>query len=345
MADINIRTNTELDQEFIRNDFVDALDSMLLFADVITPGVYPGNEGNQYKWILDADLTGATTTNAIDGGTTNDIGLGGGVVGQSAAVLPLDINEAAYAPGELISTMKKYGSFVPIDVKDIDFMPTSTLENLSARVRRSGRQTLDTLVRAEADGSGTTFDPALGAGTTTVLDITVGIALATDIMTAAFAIQAVNALEQNNAVPFSNGMYRMIINTTAKGHLETEAGLATNEVTWSKVNKHVSGMTGQEKIIKGIIGGLGGGAFSHTTEVATDTSTTADSFANLGFADEGMGGVHMNDMEPEVFINRAGSDQVFDPYRITGTVSFRFRFIPQLLRSESVVKFRAATGS
>ncbi len=332
-------SSSALDTTWIKSKVIDALENNLQLAPLATPGDLPSNSGSTLKWILDANTTGGTEVNAL----TNS---GGTEVVYSTN--RDSVNEAAYAPTAVSAQMETYGIFVPVRRKDMKQMPKGQMTNLGKRVEYRMRKLIDTLLRATVDGTGTGYFPSMGSGTTntrkSIGDGTNDTTLsATDYLTAEdVALVTGLDLESTDAEPFSNGMYAGIFHSVSATHLRTD--VSTARITWEGINKFVSGLNGQEKILKGTMGAITGTMCMRSNNITTSTVDTRSAYNNIILAQDGVGNASMGDMGPDVFINESGKESMSDPHRLFATVAGQAELAPALLDvNRAAVLYSTAT--
>jgi len=124
-------------------------------------------------------------------------------------------------------------------------------------------------------------------------------------------------------------MFAVIVHSVPRTHLVTD--VSTSRLTWEQINKYVSGFSGQEKLLNGVVGGIAGGMVFLSNNITTATVDTISAYANLVLAQDGLGAASQGGMNPDVFINKPSSNSTDNPYRIFGTVSFVFQTAPKLL--------------
>lgn len=303
--------------EYIRRKTIKSLENNLVFADFGTPGELPTGQGQTLRWPIDANL--ALSQGVTLAALTHD---------DNAAELLYSNqspNEAAYNVTHVDAQLNTYGSFIPVRTTDLNKMPEGVMDRMSARLEYRARLDIDTLCRVTLDNNpaGTTLVPdmadtadntraSIGSGTNNAVVNT------TDQLTAEDIALATGDLEALDVEPFSNGMYAAAIHSVPATHLRTD--VSTSRLTWESINKHVSGMTGQEKIIKGTIGGITGTMVFRTNNIGQATvNTIANVYHNLVMGQDAFGIASMGDMSPQII-----REPVNHPYKMLETIAFRY---------------------
>lgn len=315
-------TFTDSDTTYILPKAIQALEKKFVMADYASPAYLPDNVGTTARWVIPSNQVLGTTTNALDdtGGTPLTYAT------RSAK------NQVAYTETSVSAPIRTYGAFTPMRRADMDNLRKQLADNISDRLGYLGNLCLDTLLRAAIDGSGTAFNPSMGAGTTTtrksIGDGTVNTTIsATDELTAEDLALGVGDLRINDAEPFDNGYIAAVIHAGAEVDVITD--VSATRLNWQEVNKHTPGLTGALKIPKGLIGGIAGAMVVRSNNITTSTVDTFSSYNNLLLSQDALGCLHMNDMKPKVFINDANS--VDDPHRQYKTIAFQFRAAPKMI--------------
>jgi hypothetical protein len=317
-------TFTDSDTTYILSKAVKTLEKKFVLLDKCTPATLPDNSGTTARWVIPANQALGTVTNALDdtGGT------------PLTYATRSSKNQVSYTETGVTAPIRTYGAFTPQRRADMDNLRKQLADNISERLGYLGNLCLDTLIRTTVDGTGTSFAPSMGAGTTTtrksIGDGTVNTTLvAADELTAEDIALGIGDLRMNDAEPFDNGMMAVIVHAGAEVDVITD--VSATRLNWQEVNKHTSGITGALKIPKGLIGGIAGGMVERSNNIGTQTIDAIAAYANLVLSDGAVGMLHMNDMKPQVFINDAFS--VDDPHRQYKTVAFQFRAAPKLIES------------
>lgn len=339
MADLK-RTvaSNNYDTTVILSKVIPTLEKKFVLGDLASPAVLGAHKGSTARWLQDtnfdpASLDSGSAYNALtnDGGTpitfaTRDT-----------------FNEDTFAGASVEAQIHTYSVFVPVRKPDMDQMPASLGERLASRLAYAGRLVWDTLLRAQADGSGTGFAPSMGSGTTKTRksigdgtnDTTIS---ATDQLTAEDIALVVNDLRKLDAEPFSGGRYAVVIHAGSEGHVITDVSSA--RLTWKDANQYVGGASGQSKILDGAVGAIAGADVMTSNNITTSTVDSETAYNNLAIADWGLGTLSMGDAKPRVFINDAPS--VADPHRFYKTYCFQFEMAPKLLDVNRVFLLYAA---
>lgn len=333
MADVKRSVSSSAyDQTHILSKAIPTLEANLVFADFAEPAVLPDHEGTTARWLLDTNID----PDNIDGSNTKTLDALNHASGGNIDWSTRDsVHEADFAGSKVEASLYTYGAFIPLQRKDLKAMPRSMQERVGKRLGYLGAVTLDTLLRAFVDGSkSAAVSPDPGSGTTTtrksIGDGTVDTTLsATDYLTAEDVALIVGDLRANDAQPFDNGMFAVVIHPGAETDLVTD--VSASRLNWQEINKYVSGVSGQEKITKGEVGGIAGGMVFRSSQIATSTVDTRSAYNNICLGTFGIGNVSMGDAKPRLFVNQPGSSSMSDPYRFYATVSFQFDAAPKLL--------------
>lgn len=312
-------TGSALDQTYLAQKALETLEDEHVLADFATPGELPDHAGSTLHWHIHDNFANATVTNALDGGTPITWGSSGNMD---------SLNQEEYTVTDISKQIQTYGAFIPARKSDLKNMTKDVMDGLAARMAYLMHNTNDTLLRAALDGSGSGFDPNMGAGTTTTRtsigdgnnDTTLS---ATDLLTAEDIALAVGDLRANNARPFSNGLYAVIIHSASETHLITD--VSDSRLTFSEINKYVSGASGQEKLTKGDVGAVARGMVFVSNNITTSTVGSETGYNNLVLAKDGLGNVKMSDSAVRVFVNKSNESSMSDPHRMFCTVAGQFK--------------------
>lgn len=324
--------SSKYDQTHILSKAIPTLEKRLVFADFAEPAVLPDHEGSTARWLSDSNIdptdidgSAATTYDALNHAS-------GGNIQYSTRD---GKNQANFTGTSVEASIYTYGAFVPLFRKDLKVMPRSMQDRVGARLGYLGSLTLDSLLRAVVDGTFSgTYNPDTGSGTTTTRksigdgtnDTTLS---ATDYLTAEDIALVVGDLKAEDAEPFDNGMYAVVIHSGGETDLITD--VSSSRINWQEINKYVSGVSGQEKITRGEVGGVAGGMVFRSNNIATGTIDTRSAYHNVALAQWAIGNLSMGDMKPRVFVNKSGSSSMSDPHRFYSTVAFQFDAAPKLL--------------
>ena len=320
----NIGSST-LDTTYISTRNIKTLENNLVAAELGTPGEIAMNSGSTIRWHIDTNLTGATATNSL----TNDAGT------PIAWSTRDSFNEDTPAYTGVEAQLQVYGTFIPVRNQDLDQMPRGMMDRISSRISYRARKTIDTLCIAALDGSGTGYGPSTGAGTTTTRKAGAGALSSGDVLTAEEILLATGDLHANDAEPFDNGKYMALVHSVAATSMKTD--VSTSRVTWFETNKHVGGFSGQEKILSGTEGDIGGTTVVRTNSINTSTQDTTAAYDNLVIARDAFGIAAQGDIDHRVFINRPSANSTDQPHRMYATIAWQVRFFPKLLDSNRVV--------
>lgn len=335
LVDRTAPNTSAYDTTYIRQTSIKALENKLVVSECATSGDVPEHAGSTISWQLDANVTGATATNAL----TDDSGT------PITYATRDNFNEDTYSPTAVTKQLHAYGTFVPVRTKDLNKMPRGMMDRLAGRMAYRGAHTKDTLLIAAIDGSGSSYNPGLGTGTTTtrksIGDGTNNTTIsATDQLTVEDIALGVGDLWANDAEEFSNGAYKAIIHSVSATHLITD--VSTSRITWEETHKHVGGASGQEKILKGTIGTVVGADVVRSNNIRTSTQDTETVYNNIILAMDGVGDASVDDSNPQVLINRPNENSTDNPYRMYATAAFVWEGAPTLLDSNRALVLYAA---
>lgn len=326
---------TGYDTTYILRKVIETLENELHFADFQTPGELPLHSGSTARFTID-DAWGAssgvdpdqTTAGLFTGdqfqSLTNE--------GSSSEVLFASkaTNEDVFSSRVIEERIQAYGAFIPVRTQDLDQMPRSVMDRIGERLGYRGAWSKDTLLRSVVDGSlgtGSSADPLKGSGVSSPV-VTGATMTATDIA------NATGTLWQADARPFSNGMYAAVISNIDAVNLATDVDVTT--LSWSDINKYVSGDNGQMKITNGNMGAILGTMIFRTNNLSVDTQA-ANFTDNIVLAKDAIGNVTQGDSNTQIFINRPDSSSTDNPYRLIASVAFYFRCSPALLDENRAV--------
>ncbi len=333
------------DTTYILKKTIETLENELHFADFQTPGELPVHSGSTARFTIDdlwasagSTVTNAASTAGLHSGTQFESLIEDGVVGSTVSWERkggdggADEHQDAFTSQVIEEQIEAYGAFIPVRTQDLDQMPKSVMDRIGERLGYRGAWSKDTLLRAPIDGSldtGSGASPIKGAGVTPV--VTAATMTATDIA------NATGVLWQMDARPFSNGMYAAVISNVDAVNLATDVDVAT--LSWSDINKFVSGSNGQQKITNGNMGAILGTMIFRTNNLMEDTSGAAAAHFtnNIVLAKDAIGNVTQGDSNTQIFINKPDASSTDNPFRLIASVAFYFRCSTLLLDANRVV--------
>ena len=364
------------DTTYIRQEAIKTLERHLVFADFMTPGNIPNNAGSTLRFQIDnnpqkvggAGGAGTGFEHALtandDGGASNPnpgIGNTGNPPWNDGAAgiqwtNRSTFNQADWDGTNIEKQIHSYGGFVPVRNADLDDMPKNVMSRLGERLGYVGRLTLDNLCRATFDGTGQAapYYPSMGSGTNQVRksigdgtndnDLTVG-----DKLTAEDVALITGDMWDADVEPFSNGFYSLVCHSKAATHLVTD--VTDSRLTWEKMNRYISGFSGQEKLTKGHLGAVVGTMLIRANTISVedlpaggDQSAAVKAYNNIITGRDGGGNVQRDDVAPVVYINRPNENSTDNPFRMFATAAFYFRCGPTLLDPLRVRRLQSATG-
>lgn len=306
----------------IRRKFIPFLRNKLHFADFAVPGTLMRQGGSKVlRWNLASkivDAAGVTLTTALSETTTTQ-----------NEVVTITISAVT-------ATAAEYGAFAKISsLADLAWTSESRQE-IGKLFGEAGARTVDTLLRNVADDT-TTFlvsgQTATGTGTM----------LATNTANAQDIAVISGRFNQNDAEGHDSqsGMYVVIVHGKVEQDLVTD--VTTTRLSWSEVNKHVPGVDGQQKIIRGSPGAIYGTMVLRSNNITTKVLTnTLTAYANIALADHGIGRAGWDAMDPQIITKNSGSQDTSNPLNMYGTLGFRVTMGPVLLDSARVITYYSA---
>jgi len=268
----------------------------------------PRNAGSSVKWNRFTPLAVATT--ALTEGTANP-----------AAV---DMTTTVVS-----ATVQAFGNWT--QVADL-FSLTSIDENLKEHVEVHGQnagETIDTLIRNELSGGGTT---QLAGAKAALTDIA-----ATDVFSGAEVRKAVRTLKANKAQRFEDGYFRGIIQQNTAYDL-------FNNTEWLN---SVSIYTDPTQIKQGVAGKLHGVQFVETNNGKTESSTVTV-YHNYIFGKNAYGTVALEGQEGAriyVKVPRMDDGNTENPLNIYSTVGWKAFFQVKTLNSTWLINVKTGASA
>lgn len=207
---------------------------------------------------------------------------------------------------------------------------TSIDQNLKEEVETMGwnaGETLDTLIRDELDGGGTT-------------QIVNGLALtavtATDIIDGVEIRKAVRTLFLAKAPKFKDGYYMGIIPTSVAADLRGDS-------EWLDARRYVN----TTEILNGEIGRLHGVKFVETNNemvAANAGSGNVDTYTTFIFGANAYGIVDISGQsEPKVIVKNPGANDTSNPLNLYSTVGWYALFVAKVLNSAWLIELKTAS--
>lgn len=162
----------------------------------------------------------------------------------------------ALSVSNIVATVAQYGDYIEIsDLLDLTAIDRNLDEATILLGAQAGR-TLDTITREIlAGGTSKLFQPAVAGGNETPVLMRADVKAATCTLTPKTIKKAVTILKRQNAAPFEDGSYVMIVHPDVAGDL-------MGDPNWIDIHKYKN----PENIYNGEIGKLYGVRFVETTE-------------------------------------------------------------------------------
>ncbi len=294
--------------ESLRREFIPFLREELHFNDWAATGTLETHGGSkQLRWLelnkFTQDETGGLTeADATDGEITT-------------------LSVATHS-----ATVAEYGAWSKIGSLADMAATVETRRAYTEGFGEHGARTIDTLIRNAADDT-TTF---LISGETAK---NTGQLATTETATAQDIAVITGIFRGNDAKPhMSNGMYVVIVHSEVEQDLVTD--VTTTRLSWSEVNKHVPGLDGQQKIIKGSPGAIYGTMVLVSNNIATATLTsTVTAYKNIALARNGVDTASFRAMTPrgssrgargpQIMVKTSGSNDTSNPLSMFDTIGWK----------------------
>jgi N4-gp56 family major capsid protein len=312
--------NTSLLTTYLVRKFIPALEQDLQTQRFTTKALIPEGMGNiaRFNVFSNPDTTDSTT--ALTEGTTTE-------------------HETTVTTTGTDATIAEYGEFIPESKLQKYTQVKGAREELSARMAFGAALAVDTLVRNEILTTTTAWyalSTVAGGDQSTVT---------VEQMSAAAVIGAAEVLKGAFVRGFSgvsghpNRHYALILGTMSERDMVQEA--STGRMTWGQAVTNVPGVMGQEKWVNGYMGSVYGTA-CYCSQNVSQTATggvTADN--NMLLGEGAIGAVGLEDMDPNVYVNVASSQDVGNPYRNRNTIAWHINFATALIDVNRAVRLYA----
>ncbi len=294
---------TNLMSTFYDKVFLDRAKMSLVYDFGAQVKRLPRNAGKSVKWNRFTPLAVATT--ALTEGTGNP-----SAVDMTTTVVS--------------TTVASYGNWTQVaDLFNLTSLDTDLKEHVEIHGQNAG-ETIDTLIRNELSGGGTT---QLVTGNAALSDIG-----ATDVLTGAEIRKAVRTLKTNKAMRFANGYFRGIID-------EYSAYDLFGNTEWLN---SVSIYTNPEQIKAGVIGKLHGVEFVETNNDSTESSTVTVHHCFV-FGKNAYGTVALDGQEGSriyVKVPRMDDGNTENPLNIYSTIGWKAFFATKVLNSTWLINIK-----
>lgn len=319
----NTTINTSLLTTYLVKKFIPALEAELQFQKFTTPAVIPDQAGKIGRFNVFSNPPG-TVTPLAEGSTTGNVITTLTTVGTDC-------------------TIAEYGEYIIEPQLQHLAAQKGTRDELASRFAYGGSLALDSLVRAQAKLTTTAsyFIAATPHAQTTPVTPTAGsasglIASTTLLRNATVDGVIVGARGFTGRPGHPDGDYASIVSPRFEASMVTEG--SSTRLTWAQANTQVPGSMGQEKVIRGKMGGVYGTTCYRTQNYDTTTVTSLADNSYL-VADGGLGAVAFGDMKATVIINDLNS-----PYKNVDTIAWHAFFGTSLISSARVVRMYTATA-
>lgn len=226
------------------------------------------------------------------------------------------------------ATVAPYGNFTKVGAL---YETTSIDVGLAEHVDvhgQNGGETIDTLIRDELDGGGTSQ---------TVNGVDVSAMAATDVIDGLEVRSAVVTLKKNKAPTFENGYYRSIIPVSVAQDLRGDS-------EWLDAYRY----TDTENIQNGLLGRLHGVEFFETNNEVVDADAGAgsvDVYTTFIFGMSAYGTVDLDGQgEPVIYYKRPNEGDTSNPLNMFSTIGWKAHFAVKVLNSDWLIELKSASS-
>ncbi len=305
--------NTSLLTTYLIKKFIPALEAELVMQKFTTPAVIPELNGKIGRFNVFSNPPG-TTTQLVEGTNT----------GNEITTLTTTGTDC---------TIAEYGEYIKVPQLQQLAAQKGTRDELSNRFAYGGGLALDSLVRAQAKTSTTAFycgATSLGGSTTNAIPTS---GYFSSLIGAGKVLRDQSGTTARGFTGRPNhpdGDFAAVVSPQFEATMVTEG--TTGRITWAQAVLQVPGNLGQEKGIRGKMGGAYGST-AYRTQNYDQTTVTSLCDNNYLLADGGIGAVSFGDMNPTVIINDLNS-----PYKNVDTVAWHAYFGTSLISSTRVVR-------
>ena len=236
--------------------------------------------------------------------------------------------EVAMSTTIVSATIATYGNYTKVGaLYETTSIDVGLREHVAVHAQNGG-ETIDTLIRNELDGGGTTqLVNGLAASAVTATDIIDGFEVRNAILT----------LKKNKALPFENGYFRSIVPVSVAQDLRGDA-------EWLDAYRY----TNTENIQNGLVGRLHGIEFFETNNevVAADGGAgTVDLYTTFVFGANAYGTVDIGtDTEPSIIYKKSGSSDTSNPLNMFSTIGWKANFVAKVLNSAWLIELKTASS-
>ena len=229
-------------------------------------------------------------------------------------------------------TLAEFGEYIKVGTFYEAASVSGTREKIAKRVRDGAAVSIDTFVRTQSIGSTNVLFATLAqTGGTATAPATVGNAGVALLINAKKVLFDGLATGFDDVAGHPSGDFAAVI--TSKQELDIVTEVTTGRIYWSNAVVNVPGAMGQEKFVKGYIGGVYGTSVYVTQNYATTTLTSACDIGYV-YGDGGVAAASFGAMAPSVVLNDVNS-----PYKNVNSIAWHAMFGAALVSSTRVVKF------
>lgn len=241
------------------------------------------------------------------------------------ATNPSDVNMTSTI---VSATVAEYGNWTKVgSLYETTSIDVGLREHVDVHAQNAG-ETIDTLIKNELDGGGTTQ---------VVNSLAVSAVTATDIIDGYEVRKAVLTLKKNKAMPFENGYFRAIVPVSVAQDLRGDS-------EWLDAYRY----TNTENIQNGLLGRLHGVEFFETnneTVAADDGSGNVDIYTTYVFGANAYGMVDIgSDSEPKIIYKRPSDSDTSNPLNMFSTVGWKASFVAKVLNSAWLIELKTASS-
>lgn len=265
----------------------------------------PRNSGATIKWNRMTPLAVATT--ALTEGTTP--------------------SAVAMSTTAVSATAVEYGNWTQTsDFYEVTSIDAGLKEQVDVMGQNAG-ETIDTLIRNELDGGGTSQ---------VVNGLAVSAVTATDIIDGVEIRKAVRTLKLNKAMPFADAHFYGIVPVSVSADLRGDS-------EWLDAHRYVT----PENIKNGEIGRLHGVKFFETNNemVSADAgSGNVDVYTTFIFGKNAYGTVDLAGQGgPRVIVKNPSKGDTSNPLDLYSTVGWKAHFVAKVLNSAWLIELKTAS--
>ncbi len=226
------------------------------------------------------------------------------------------------------ATAVQYGNWTQTsDLYELTSIDQGLKEEVQIMGQNAG-ETIDTLIRDELDGGGTTvFVNGLVASTVTATDIIDGVEVRSARRTLFLA----------KAPKFADGYYRSVISTSVASDLRGDS-------EWLDARKYVD----PSDILSDEIGRLHGVRFVETNNemvVADGASSNVDLYTTFIFGQHAYGIVDLAGQNgPRIIVKNPSNSDTSNPLDLYSTVGWKANFVAKVLNSAWLIELKTASS-